>query len=235
MHSRVRLILLVCTLVAVLAACAGSAGGATDSSGAFPSTANHPQPQEETFQGCPPGGDGGDHDLNMLKNRIDNGDNGQFQDVALSDLLQLTWPQSVERAQRANWSSGDLATIQQTEGVAIRTTGYLVGVRHEGTESTNCHSTDYRDFHMWLVVNSTDTRASSMVVEVAPRVRDMRPGWDDSTLMGLVGQQVRISGWLMFDQEHPEQLGKTRATLWEIHPIIHIEVNQGGGWTSIDG
>jgi hypothetical protein len=69
---------------------------------------------------------------------------------------------------------------------------------------------------------------------VTPRERDQRPGWTSSALSSLTGEQVRISGWLLMDQEHPEQLGQTRATLWEIHPIIHIEVNQGGSWQSID-
>jgi hypothetical protein len=73
-----------------------------------------------------------------------------------------------------------------------------------------------------------------MVIEVTPRVRDVRPGWSTSTLEGLVGQQVLIEGWTMLDEEHPEQIGQTRETLWEIHPIMHIEVNQGGSWTSID-
>jgi hypothetical protein len=31
----------------------------------------------------------------------------------------------------------------------------------------------------------------------------------------------------MLDQEHPDQLGKTRGTLWEIHPIMRIEVSRG--------
>jgi hypothetical protein len=35
----------------------------------------------------------------------------------------------------------------------------------------------------------------------------------------LTTTEVRIRGWLMLDQEHPEQIGKTRGTLWEIHPI----------------
>jgi len=37
-----------------------------------------------------------------------------------------------------------------------------------------------------------------------------------TTALGqLVGTntQVRISGWLMLDQEHPEQINKTRETL----------------------
>jgi hypothetical protein len=35
---------------------------------------------------------------------------------------------------------------------------------------------------------------------------------------------------LMLDPEHPEQLGKTRGTLWEIHPVMRIEVRRGGRW-----
>jgi hypothetical protein len=227
-----RSLLAFCCLVALLfSACAGGAAPITSG---FPANANHPQPVAKTFQGCPPEGDGGDAQLNVHKNRIDDGENGSFHDVALATLLQLQWPQGIERAMRDNWAPSDASAVGQYEGVAVRTTGYLVGVRHEGTESPNCHAVDYRDFHMWLVQNPSDDKSTSMVVEVTPRVRDQRPGWTDSALSKLTGEQVRISGWLMMDQEHPEQVGKTRATLWEIHPILHIEVNQNGDWQSID-
>lgn len=55
-------------------------------------------------------------------------------------------------------------------------------------------------------------------------------GWTDAKLKDLVTQKchVRISGWLMWDQEHPEQIGNHRATLWEIHPIHLIEFEQNG-------
>jgi hypothetical protein len=38
----------------------------------------------------------------------------------------------------------------------------------------------------------------------------------------------------MLDQEHPDQVGRTRGTLWEIHPIMKIEVNRNGGWTTLN-
>ena len=38
----------------------------------------------------------------------------------------------------------------------------------------------------------------------------------------------------MFDPDHPAHLGVFRATLWEIHPITKIEVQQGGIWKSLD-
>jgi hypothetical protein len=41
---------------------------------------------------------------------------------------------------------------------------------------------------------------------------------------------VRISGWILLDPEHPDQVGKTRATIWEIHPVMKIEVSTGGMW-----
>lgn len=224
-------------LVLVIAGCnvdtTGTSGNTT-APGSFQGAA-HPQPQEVTFQGCPPEGDGGDHALNMLKNRIDNGENGAFHDVSIDTIIGLSFPQDIGKVQRANWSQSDVSAVNQYEGIAVRTTGYIVGVKHEGTESTNCHSLDYRDYHVWLAPNAGDPRSKAIVIEVTPRVRDQRPGWTASALSGLVGQQVRISGWLLLDQEHPEQIGLTRATLWEIHPIIHIEVSQGGGWQSIDG
>jgi len=225
------LALLLCL---ALAACGETSGQQTATSNGFPTSAAHPTPVVKTFQGCPPTGDGGDGQLNIHKNRIDDGENGAYHDVTLSTLLGLTWPQGIEKRQRANWSSADRAAVAQDEGVAVRTTGYILDLRHEGTESPNCHAVDFRDFHVWLVANPSDAKSHAMVIEVTPRVRAIRAGWTDGALFALRGKQVRISGWLMMDQEHPEQLNQTRATLWEIHPIMHIEVRQNGQWTSID-
>lgn len=225
-------------LVVVIAGCAVDTTGVygpTSAPGTFPGSAAHPQPQEVTFHGCPPGGDGGDQLLNTLKNRVDDGENGTFHDLSFDTLVNLSFPQDIERVQRRNWSQSDTEAVNQYEGIAVRTIGYIVAVKHEGTESTNCHSLDYRDFHVWLAANPGDPKSKAIVIEVTPRVRDQRNGWSDSALASLTGEQVRISGWLLLDQEHPEQLGQTRATLWEIHPIIHIAVNQGGSWQSIDG
>ena len=45
---------------------------------------------------------------------------------------------------------------------------------------------------------------------------------------------VRVSGWLMFDPEHRNQLGTYRSTLWEIHPITKLEVWDGSAWVALD-
>jgi hypothetical protein len=209
--------------------------GPPSAPGAFPGNDAHPTPHSVSFNGCPPTGDGGDGALNTLKNRTDDGESGAFHDVDISTLINLSFPSDIGKTQRRNWSQSDISSVDQYEGIAVRAVGYIAGVKHEGTESTNCHSLDDRDYHVWLTPNPGDPKSKSMVVEVTPRVRAQRPGWTASALASLTGEQVRISGWLLLDQEHPEQIGQTRATLWEIHPILHIEVNQGGSWQSIDG
>jgi hypothetical protein len=220
---------ILCCLIVLLAGC-----GVQNTVSGFPSGVNRPQPVTQTFHGCPPGGDGGDQALNMLKNRVDDGDNGRYYDADLASILALPIPEGVERVARSDWSPDDLSQVQQYEGTPVRVVGWIYGDRHEGTESTNCHSTDYRDFHVWVVPDSGDDRTQAIVAEVTPRVRALRAGWTDDALSGLSGRQVRISGWALMDQEHPEQLGQTRGTLWEVHPILHIEVNSGGSWQSID-
>jgi hypothetical protein len=38
----------------------------------------------------------------------------------------------------------------------------------------------------------------------------------------------------MLDPEHRNHLGKYRETLWEVHPITEIEVQQQGQWVALD-
>jgi hypothetical protein len=46
--------------------------------------------------------------------------------------------------------------------------------------------------------------------------------------------QVRITGWLLYDWEHLGVVGQERATVWEVHPITKIEVQQNGTWVDVE-
>jgi hypothetical protein len=46
--------------------------------------------------------------------------------------------------------------------------------------------------------------------------------------------QVRISGSLAYDFEHLNVVGTQRATVWEVHPIMRIEVQKNGQWVDLD-
>lgn len=201
-------------------------------SGDFPDLAVKQTPIEITFNGCPPEGQGGDPALNRLKNRVD--ESSKYYTVSFDAVSQLSWPKDIEKRNRFEWSAQDAASISKYEGIPIAVEGFLAGVREEGPESTNCHGSDH-DFHIWLVKSAGDNRSRSIVVEVTPRVRAKHANWTTSALAKIVQskERVRISGWLMFDQEHPEQIGNTRGTLWEIHPIMQIEVEKSGQWTPL--
>lgn len=192
-----------------------------------------PRPVSTDFQGCPPSGDGGDPALNTLKNRIDE---GQWQPTTVAALLALDWPKSIEYQPRARWSSSDAAQIAGHEGTPVQVEGYLVSAKKMSPESCNCHAVDQVDFHIWMVDDPNKGREQSVVIETSPRVRSYHNAWTLQRIQGIAAsrQKVRISGWLMMDPEHPDQIGKTRGTIWEIHPVMQVEMQLGGVWKSID-
>jgi hypothetical protein len=126
----------------------------------------------------------------------------------------------------------------ETQGVIL--TGQLLQQVPEGAESPNC-GTRF-DYHIF--VGAVDkahpegthlTKARqrllkkhSVVVELTPNIQDLHPNWGDN-LESLVGKNVCFTGWLVYDYAHAPQLGHTRGTLWEVHPITGIGLLQPDG------
>ena len=208
--------------------------GVTHSVGDLPEDPHRQPPVSPGFEGCPPDGDGGDRALNRLKNRVDS---SEWAPTPIADLLALTWPASAVRRTRDEWSRGERRAIARDEGRPIAIEGYFVGAKTEGPEATNCHGAEskFRDWHLWLAAVPGRDRRRSIVVETTPAIRALHPDWSINDIHRLVRDStlVRISGWLLFDQDHPDQLGKTRGTLWEIHPVMRIEVMRDGQWTPL--
>ena len=207
----------------------------------IPPNWDKPEPNTTTFDGpdgqCGPTGDGGDTVTNKRKNRTDEA----------TDYHQVTWnalqalPSPVAGKSLDKWTAEQLAQIQPYQGIAVAAVGYLAALKpqdHGGGESTNCHFTNpvEVDWHMALVEKSGDPESSSVVVETTPRVRKNHPHWRPPALHPWVKTDapVRISGWTLLDPEHRAHLGRYRSTLWEIHPIMKIEVFQDGSWTDLD-
>jgi hypothetical protein len=151
----------------------------------------------------------------------------------------------------------DKKAIQKYEGIPIRLEGYLLLVKHrsemvggikEGAERCNCGMTEFEqvDYHMWLIQSPNDELKDAVVIEMTPRVRPKHVRWNNQEFLEqdlnfIANQKIpmRVYGWLMFDGEHKEQLydpnkpdkkGVRRATLWEIHPIIKVELKKSGKW-----
>ena len=128
------------------------------------------------------------------------------------------------------------------EGAPVQLEGFLSSQIKQETsapgESTNCHllQADETDWHMYLTKQAHRSIAGAIIVETTPRTRPLHH-WQKSQLDHLVNTttKVRISGWLMYDFQHAGEIGKHRATVWEVHPITRIEVADGsGGWKDIE-
>lgn len=61
----------------------------------------------------------------------------------------------------------------------------------------------------------------TVVVELTPNIQHLHPDWGRKLQRRLAGKNVCITGWLLYDPAHPPQLGNTRGTLWEVHPITN--------------
>jgi hypothetical protein len=130
------------------------------------------------------------------------------------------------------------AAVALRERQVVRVEGYVARARTSGPESTNCHGDEarLRDFHIWLTTAPTVDRTRSVIAEMTPRWRARHTGWN-LTRLGAVSrarERVRVTGWLMLDQEHPEQVGRTRGTIWEVHPVTAFEVQRGRRWIPLD-
>jgi hypothetical protein len=207
----------------------------------FSPTWDKPVPPQTTFVGpdgeCGPTGDGGDTFTNLRKNRTDAAPS--YHEVTWKAIQSLPYPNAAKSL--AQWTPAEMAQIQPYEGVPVTVVGYIVKIKVEdggAGESTNCHfaNPDEVDWHVPFAEHTGDAEATSVVIETTPRIRKSHPNWTPEKLASWVGSQapVRVSGWTLFDPEHRAHLGKFRSTLWEVHPVIKIEVFKNGQWVDAD-
>lgn len=162
--------------------------------------------------------------LNNNKNRTDMPADSDYVDIGWSDLAGLP-------SDRLN----------DFVGAPVRVVGFLshrIAVENSGSgESTNCHlrGDNEVDWHIYLTNSSAQAISQAIIVETTPRTRPLHT-WTTDMLRPLVDSQtqVRISGWLMYDSEHVGAIGTQRATVWEVHPITRIEVQQNGQWVNLE-
>jgi len=181
------------------------------------------RPLEENQQVvCGPEGDATNHKIQALnhnKNRTDRP----------SNYVAMSWEQL--RNLPAD-------RVDDFQGAPVSVVGYLSHrINVERGESTNCHllQPNEVDWHIYLTNSPAQGIADAVIVEATPRVRPQHK-WTRAMLTPLVDSdtQVRISGWLLYDLEHVNVIGRQRATVWEVHPITRIEVHKNGQWVDVD-
>jgi len=197
---------------------------------------------------CPAVGSGAagvDLQSNLLKNRTDVP--SAYHDVswsALRDLpVQGSWAISHAGLGR---TGSDLVFSYQS--LPIRVAAFISKSKAEGREAANCESNlpSRVDWVLDLSAQRDAPQGMAVVAEVTPRIRTGHPRWtlDQLKHISTAGDSVRVSGWLLFDGAHGNQMSqfrgpgdtlqKSRVTLWEIHPVTKIEVWHNGSWTDLD-
>ena len=145
-------------------------------------------------------------------------------------------------------------TNNMTWDTAVYIDAYILAVEDGGTESCNCHSTKYKDTHIYIVENSIGDvsgmtkkdltilkkklQSQAIIVEATPRFREKLG--ETTELQNYIGKRVRIYGYLFRDDEH--KMNSTvdngsglhwRHTVWEIHPITDMMWWDGTKWNDI--
>jgi hypothetical protein len=153
--------------------------------------------------------------------------------------------------------------LEILEAPLVSLTAYLVLAYPGPTETTNCSSLDFHDWHLELFDEPVDHPPqpgdpTPIICEITPRTQNAiyRDGIRIQELAaffrhpdvtyestGHKAQKVRLTGYLLWDDEHNDNtkdVGATihsiarnryhnpwRATAWEIHPVLKIERDDG--------
>jgi hypothetical protein len=116
--------------------------------------------------------------------------------------------------------------------VPVQTEGYLLHVRQESPESPNCHPAEDFDFHTWLAAAAHRRPGDPERGDrVHPRVRARHLTWTVQAPELLA--RHKTGAYRRLDHagsKHPDEVGKSRGTIWEIHPVMQVETQQGNGW-----
>jgi hypothetical protein len=225
--------------------------------------------------GCTISGSAYDPYLNLLKNQT-TWAASQPQEIFTS-LQQIQQLEANLPAGLTQKNHGDNFTQLATlgEGKIHGIVGYLYDIKVEGKESSNCQLDDDADhenvdFHIFIgfdpgiaekIRNHTTltpeerkvVTQQSAIVEMTPHYRyEFHPEWTADAVKAAKGQQVKVLGQLMVDNEHyvagqdcgrdPSKTACWRASVWELHPVTDFQVCESGsctatsaGWVPIGG
>jgi len=141
----------------------------------------------------------------------------------------------MDKEHRRRWSSGAEQQAAASEDRGVQVTGYIARVKEEGSEACNGKSDIYHDFHIWVTDSPGEDKSTGIIVEAIPFWKEQFPEWQFNTFDKLAYEhaKVRVSGWILWDQEHVDEVGKSRGSCWEVHPITKFEVFSNGEWKEL--
>jgi hypothetical protein len=178
---------------------------------------------------------GGDPVLNRQKNRI--AEPKSVNDFTVPQVIAIVNDVLMQegKRRRKNWYPSARLFAEEKENWGVRVTGYLLRAKQSGIESSNGYIDSLRDYHLWIADKPTAERRTTMVAEITPRWKIVHPEWRLRMFKRLADQKakVRVTGWLLWDQEHGSEVDKSRGTSWEVHPVTKFEVWTNNEWREL--
>ncbi len=195
---------------------------------------------------CPDDGCCWDRQLNARKNlSAAPPDRPRPTDVSLEKIKNYGYP--------PHWALGQSREGLKDlgEGQFVRVEAYLIDARWGELNPASCNRPGPENINILLSLVSEDALGlkrslqplTSVTAEVTPRVRASNEQWERN-LKNLIhnGDRnrwlVRVTGLMLLDTEHIYS-PLNRATDWEIHPVLDIEVCKKGdcvgdvGWEKL--
>ena len=187
------------------------------------------------FHGIPPEGIGGDAELNKEKNRWTA--SAEFIPLSISQIISLPHDalDMMGKERRSRWSSSAVEQAEVNENRGVQVVGYLAHAKESGSEACNGKSEIYHDFHIWITEFPDENKNKGIIIEATPFWKEQFPAWQLSTFekIALQHTKVRVSGWILWDEEHGDEVGRSRGSLWEVHPFTKFEVFLNGNWVEL--
>jgi hypothetical protein len=205
--------------------------------------AHTPNACATSLDACPAAGcGGGDPSLNVKKNVLQV-PTGEPKEFTFQNFVAL------ETERPSDYTPGDREEIEHMgEDTYVALNGYMIGAHPGGPETCNCKLSGEanNDFHINLVDQKGEKFTDSVVVEMTPKIRTTHPNWTLANLQNILDDRdppyVRVTGMLLLDTEHIHRSGGPRMTIWEIHPVMNLQVctmsraqcDAGRGWKELD-
>jgi hypothetical protein len=147
---------------------------------------------------------------------------GRTLDVTIAQIVGWShgYPMPPAGLPREKYSKTDRDYVYAEERNAVRVSGYLLKAEAQPDG----------DIHLYLGERDDADLGGSIISEMTPSLESSK-SWSAAKVQRYQGQQVRISGWLLWDEQHGK--GSDRATSWEIHPVTEFEVLDSGAWHPI--
>jgi hypothetical protein len=187
------------------------------------------------FHGIPPEGTGGDPELNKEKNRWFAP--AEFSGWSVSQIISLPHDalDIMGKEKRSRWSSSAIEQAAANENHGVQVIGYIAHAKESGAEACNGKSDTYHDYHIWITESPGEDKSQGIIVEAIPYWKEQFPAWKLETFEKLASEnaKVRVTGWLLWDEEHGDEVGKSRGSLWEVHPFTKFEIFSGGRWVEL--